>query len=446
MIEPLPIEKNLGMELYSTDCQGIGGKLKTRFEDFVVEEIIPDRTVLTFQDWKGTESTYLDISGERNRFITFSIQKMGISTMAVSRILASSLGLPRNLITYAGLKDKRAVTVQRMSAPSKVATKLGGLELSRIEIRDVAYTRHPVQIGDLWGNQFTIILRNIEIDTEKALEIAEIIRYQPLLNYFGVQRFGLSRPSTHLAGKSLILRDFESAVRTILCTPGDYESDELRAARQTLADDLTPNESIIESFPKDLSYERTIMNELMKKPYDFERAILRIEPRVLTLMVHAYQSYLFNRLLSERARTGMSIFEPEPGDFLIALDIAHSGRDSWLFVTDTSLDERREQAKNLEWGLALPVPGYATRVPPTRQSEMLKQILNQENIKLVDFRNSKIRALDSPGGLHLSSILVSDMTTAVVENNVKVRFRLRKGSYATIVMREFMKNNPLNRI
>lgn len=434
------------MELYSTNYDGIGGKIKTRFDDFIVQEILPDRTLLALHAWSETSLTDFYVAGVRNRFITFTVQKMGISTMAVSAILASSLKLSRNLITYAGLKDKRAVTVQRMSAPSRVATELGSLNLSHIMIRDAIFTRHPIQIGDLWGNQFTIILKNIEADTEKAMEIAREIKESPLLNYFGIQRFGLSRSCTHLAGKFLIKRDFENVVRTILCTPSEFESDELCTTRQELAENLTPTENMIDKFPKDFSYERTIIRELMRRPLDFERAVLKIEPRVLTLMIHAYQSYLFNRLLSERVRKGMSIVEPEPSDFLIALDVTHSGRDSWLFTTESSLSERRDQVAKLQFGLALPVPGYATRIPPSKQSDILKQLLHNEDIRLIDFRNSKMKALDSPGGLHLTSLSVPDLTASVVEGGVKICFKLRKGSYATVVLREFMKNHPLYRI
>ena len=446
MRESHPFEKGLGMEFYSTECDGVGGKLKTRFEDFIVEEILPNQTALRYRDWSEVPANSSHISGEHNRFVSFTLQKMGISTMTISTILASSLGLPRNLVTYAGLKDKRAITVQRMSAPSRVAHELVNLGLSNIEVRDFEYTRHPIQIGDLWGNQFTIVLRDLDAITDNVSSIIDAIRTTPILNYFGVQRFGLSRPGTHIAGKFLIKRDFENVVRTALCTPGDFESEELLSAREMLSEELAPTESIIDVFPKDLNYERAIMNELLKHPGDFKRAALKIEPRVLTLMVHAYQSYLFNRVLSERARIGMSIIEPEPGDFIIALDTPHSGRDQWLFVTESSLDERRDQVRAQEFGLALPVPGYATRIPPTRQSELLKDILDEEGISLLSFRNSELKALDSPGGLHLTAIQVPDLSASTIPDGLKVHFKLRKGSYATIVMRELMKNHPLHRI
>ncbi|MBN2230930.1 MAG: tRNA pseudouridine(13) synthase TruD [Candidatus Thorarchaeota archaeon] len=446
MKEGHSFERSLGMNYYSTDSIGIGGKLKTRYEDFLVEEIDKTQILHEFKDWQETPSTDYVIDGKKERFVTLTMQKMGLSTLDASTIVASALRLPRNLVTYAGLKDKRAVTVQRISLPSHTTSNLGSLNLSRIELRDLVYSRKPIQIGDLWGNRFTILLRDIAVDDATALEAAQRIRDSPLFNYFGIQRFGLTRPNTHLVGKALVKCNFEEAVRIMLCSIGEYDSDDLREAREKLTDDLTPTESIIETFPKDLSYERNVMEELLKHPTDFERAVLRIQPRILTLMVHAFQSYIFNRLLSRRAESGISIVYPTPGDFLIELDRAHSGRDSWLFVTDKSLEERINQVELREYGLALPVPGYSTRLPPSLQSDELKKFLKEDGVTLQEFRNSKIRALDSAGGLHLAAMIVDDLEASYIQEGLRVRFSLRKGSYATVVLRELMKNHPMNRI
>jgi len=303
-----------------------------------------------------------------------------------------------------------------------------------------------VQIGDLLGNRFTILLRDIDVSLDKALEVAEEVQSSQLLNYFGIQRFGIARPNTHIAGKHLVKRDFEGMIRSILCMPGEYENQELLDARAELAESLTPTEKIIDVFPKDLHYERTVMDELMKHPGEFKRAVTRIPSRILTLMVHAYQSYLFNRLLSTRVKSGMSHVIPELGDFLIALDETHSGRDSWLFVTETTLEERRQQVIDMKYTLALPSPGYATHLPPTKQSEMMKEILTAEGITFKDFRNPQMRSIDAPGGLHRTSIALSDWEASIQDEGLLVKFILRKGSYATVVLRELMKNHPINRI
>jgi tRNA pseudouridine13 synthase len=441
-----PFEKQFGMDFYSTDGVGIGGRLKTKYADFLVEEITSDKSVISFRDWAQAPIMEPTVSGKKDRFVTFTVQKMGISTMDISAILASFLKLPRNLVTYAGLKDKRAVTVQQMSVPSSAIHNLVSLELSHVNLRDFSYSRHPLQIGDLWGNRFTILMRDLDVDSETALSAAEAIRNTPLLNYFGVQRFGLNRPNTHLIGKYLIKRDFENAVRTMLCTESSFESEELKGVRLKLSEEFVPKEDMIEAFPKDLNYERKVLLELIKHPGEFERALQRVSPRILTLMVHAYQSFLFNCLLSRHVATGLSLVQPKPGDFLIELDTAHSGRDSWLYVTEMSLKERIKQTEEGKYGLALPVPGYATRLPPALQTEMLNLLLRDEGITLRDFRNPNMKALDSPGGFHLTTIVIDDLIASYVKKGLRVAFSLRKGSYATVVLRELMKNNPINRV
>jgi len=423
--EAHPLEKTVGMELYSTDCSGIGGKLKSRYEDFLVEEITANKELLPIKDWLNRPLGEPTLQGKRAKYVAFTVQKMGLSTMDVSTIIASSLRLmdvstiiasslrlPRNLVSYAGLKDKRAVTVQRMSAPTRAASGLGALELSNIEIRDIEYSRRLVQIGELWGNRFTILLRDLDVSLERALEVADEVQSSPLLNYFGVQRFGIARANTHVAGKFLIKRDFEGMIRTILCTPGEYEAQELLDARAELADNLVPTEKIIDAFTKDLHYERVVMNELIKQPGEFKRAV--------------YQSYLFNRMLSKRVKNGLSHVVPEPGDFLIALDETHSGRDSWIYVTESTLDERRQQVSKKEYALALQSPGYATRLPPTKQSEILKEILITEGISFQDFRDSQMRSLDAPGGLHRTSISLSDWEASIKDEGLLVKHPLNR--------------------
>jgi tRNA pseudouridine13 synthase len=145
-------------------------------------------------------------------------------------------------------------------------------------------------------------------------------------------------------------------------------------------------------------------------------------------------------------RTGLSIQVPEPGDFIIQLDEIHSGRDSWLYVTETNLDERINLVKNGAYALAAPVPGYATKTPESKQSDLLYQILKDEGVGLQDFRNPENRHLDSPGGFHLVSVKLHNPKVSCTQDGLQIRFNLRKGSYATIVMREIMKNNPINRV
>ncbi len=439
------LESSLGLEMYSTETPGIGGRLKNRFEDFLVEEITPEKEVLELHGL-DFEQENLEVSGPKKKFVSFVVQKMGLSTMDVSTIIASVLGIPQHLVTYAGLKDKRAITTQMMSIPRGAASKLCEMRLSRIRISSPRHTKHPVQVGDLWGNRFTILLTDIGVDCGPALKASDILGNQPLLNYFGVQRFGVTRPITHLVGKQLIKKDFEAAARHLLTDTTPYEPADLTETRIQLSEDFIPTPDIIDKFPQDLRYEREMLRQLIKHPGDFKRAFSRVPSRVLMIFAHSFQSYLFNRLISKRAKAGLDLEIPEPGDFLIQLDTPHSGRDSWSYVTEASLESRVEEVKSGKYGLAAPLLGYTTKMPPSRQTEMVKTLLKEESVSLHDFRNKEHKALDSDGGFHLVSMRPNGLHSECSEDGLRLRFSLRKGSYATIALREIMKNHPINRV
>jgi tRNA pseudouridine13 synthase len=436
------------MEFYCTDGPGIGGRLRDRFEDFVVEEIRPSGEVLEYGAWP-TETTVDEtehIGGSPSKYVQFTAQKMGLSTLDLATILAAAVKVPRHLVGYAGLKDKRAVTVQAMSLPVQAFKSLQKARLSRIAIREPQYVRRPVQIGDLWGNRFTVMLKGAEVDCHAALDFANSLDRHPILNYFGVQRFGVTKPLSHLIGKSLAKKDYEEAVRLMLSRTDSEEAVGLGEEEIGILEDLSSEETPPDRPSNVVRYEEAAAHHLVKHPGDYLGALAKVSPRILTIMVHSYQSYLFNRLISMRAKSGLSIHRPEHGDFLIQLDQTHSGRDSWLYVTDRKLEECRALVEEGSYGLAAPVPGYSTKTPPSKQSDMLKEILRTEGLDLTEFRNAKVRSLDSPGGLHLVSIAPIDMHAQCTDKGIMLRFSLRKGSYATVVLRELMKTDPVNLI
>jgi len=449
LIEPPQIEKSMGLELYSTSFTGLGGHLKQRYEDFIVEEIISEDKII--QADIGLEEPFIHeapmISGEsrKSRFIHFTLQKMGMTTMDAAELISSSLRVSRQLVSYAGLKDKRALTAQRISIPKSSFDTLKGLLLHRIWIRDFEYSRKQIRVGGLWGNRFTILVRELDTPCEQARDLSGELRTNPILNYFGIQRFGVSRPFTHLVGKALTKQDYEEAARYILTETTSDDSEDMRELREAMRDGKF-TEAILDKFPKDLRYERLMIKSLLNQPEDYKRAFFKIPPKMQKLFVHSYQSLLFNRIISLRAKEGLHLIEPEVGDFIVKLGKTNIHRDDWLFVSENNHEERCNLVKSGEFGLVATIPGYASKMPNTRQSDHIRRILKEENTTLDSFRFPEAKEIDSPGGFHSVSISLSDLETKCVEGNLQIKFSLRKGSYATVVLRELMKSSPYNRI
>jgi tRNA pseudouridine13 synthase len=132
-------------------------------------------------------------------------------------------------ITYAGTKDKRGITTQRVCVHKITAERLAllngkdGLDISDkqygiIRVGDFAYMNHDLKLGDLEGNRFQITLRDCQPQNITTLEACvESFRGKGYVNYFGLQRFGTGgEDSTHAVGRAVLRGDLDGAVDLIM--------------------------------------------------------------------------------------------------------------------------------------------------------------------------------------------------------------------------------------
>lgn len=150
------------------------GLLKAHQQDFCVFEQLP----------------FLPCGEGEHLFI--HIRKTGANTVFVARELAKYFKVKEQLVSYAGLKDRFAVTEQwfGVHVPGKQVYDLSDLVIEGVEVLN--YKRHnkKLRTGALTGNRFELILR--EVTNIKALcERWEKIVTQGVPNYFGEQRFGI---------------------------------------------------------------------------------------------------------------------------------------------------------------------------------------------------------------------------------------------------------------
>lgn len=119
------------------------------------------------------------------------VRKRGCNTTFVAEALAKFARLPARAVSYAGLKDRHAVTEQWfcLHLPGKETPDLSGFALEGCEILASARHRRKLRIGALRGNQFTLILRQISDRAEVDARLHAIAQ-RGVPNYFGSQRFG----------------------------------------------------------------------------------------------------------------------------------------------------------------------------------------------------------------------------------------------------------------
>ena len=189
-------------EWYLTaDLPGIGGVIKERVEDFVVEE-------LPLYEPSGVgEHTF------------FEIKKEGLATFQAVRAIAQALRVPPAHVGYAGLKDAQAVTCQVLSVQGVPPEVVAALQLPHIQVLWAKRHRNKLKVGHLRGNRFSVRIRGVQPSSLPAGQaILDVLAHRGVPNRFGAQRFGQRGNSARL-GEALLRRDAARFSSSLLGRP-----------------------------------------------------------------------------------------------------------------------------------------------------------------------------------------------------------------------------------
>ena len=149
-------------------------RMRATPDDFVVEEV------------PGFEASG---SGEH---LLLTIEKRGMNTAFAARRIAQWAGIPELGVSYAGLKDRHAVTRQRFSVhlPKKLAPDLAALDTDDLRVLAHAWHARKLPRGALAGNRFELMLRGVQGARDAVEQRLRAIASRGVPNYFGEQRFG----------------------------------------------------------------------------------------------------------------------------------------------------------------------------------------------------------------------------------------------------------------
>ncbi|MCX8169720.1 MAG: tRNA pseudouridine(13) synthase TruD [Candidatus Methanomethyliaceae archaeon] len=408
------IESSFGMLYYSTPNEGIGGKIRTSPEDFIVEEITPEGIIVN-EDLKALDRG-------KGKITLAILKKISRPLLPVISMLEKKLS---GRICFAGIKDRRAITYQLVSINRPFE---GRLKISSIELWSVGRSIWEVYPGELSGNRFTIVIRNLENFPEKLS-----IGWSP--NYFGHQRFGISRPNTHKIGKMIIRRDFEGAIKEFLAEP--YEGDPHIVVRKKLKDtwDL---KGTLSSFSDELIYEKKVIEALIHGS-SAEGALYKLSKQLLRLFIEAYQSHIFNLALSERWEK-FGLFNIEVGDYVAMLN-SHRNPSKPIEVMRDNLIKMQKLVEMEKAVLLMPIPGSNIKFKGINE-EIYSRILCNEGIELKDFSILGLRGTLRPAVFYpMKFELLEISKDEKFEGRIKavIRFSLPRGTYATVLLRELMK-------
>ena len=373
------------------------GKLFEREEDFKVQEIEEDGTVLNLEREEKRE-----VTEEKKDYLLFTLVKRGISTPEAIKLIARNLHISFKRIAYNGNKDKRALTSQRISIFKLDAEKLN-IENERIFFRDITYSNEPCKIGKLYGNHFTVTVKKLENTVQQLQDIAEDV-VKGIPNFYGPQRFGASSLNIEIS-RNIIKRDFKSAFYDLVLKER-AESKLNQQKRAELRDIFSPYlegkeinlekaREILSSLPGFMYFERDSLQYLLQHKNDYIGAIRMMPKYIRLLIIQAYQYYIFNRTLSK-------------------------------LLEDKEVNELESN---------IPTVGYDMQLNDNEVGKVIREILQQEGIDNTEiFKISSMPEASLKSFLHPSFFIPENFRIEKKGENVEISFDLKKGSYATILL------------
>jgi len=404
---------------------GIGGIIKQQVDDFQVEEI-----PLYKPDGVGTHC-YL------------YVEKRNYSTMAAVDIIAKASGRRNFDIGYAGLKDKQAVTRQWFSIEHLDTPEAKKLQLADgMKIITISRHRNKIKRGHLAGNRFIIKVRNPEWGrvgvgmseaSRRAESILAALKKSGVPNFFGPQRFGMRRDN-HMLGLALLTNNHQDFVTRFLGDPDEsVDHGPVLTARQLFA--KANYEGALNSWPGHLRDERRALNAYVKGKNNPKRAVFAVDMDLKRLMVSAFQSFLFNRVL-ERRLPKMGVVMP--GDFCFK----HDNGASFL-VGNTIEEAQKEQPRADAHEISPTGPLYGSRMSNTQAiaGQMESEVLAEFKLTPESFQGG----MGAPGGRRPLRFFAEDLAVDTGSDEhgmfLEFHFTLPSGSYATVLLGEVMKED-----
>ena len=398
---------NLMHPYLTAGIPGIGGTIKESPEDFQVAEI----------------PSYFPCGSGEHCYLT--IEKRGITTLEAIRRISMALKIPEREVGYAGMKDAAGITRQTISIQRITPEKALALELDGVRVLWAERHSNKLKLGHLKGNRFRSVIRGVSgAATRLVPDILEVIERRGVPNYFGFQRYG-AQGNSHLIGAAMLKRDWQGCVDRLIGEP-DAVRDEGWSAAICAYQQGALSEAL-RLFPGHCRSERDVLQRLIARPGEYEKAFSAIHPRLKKLYLSAFQSFLFDQTVAERI---------DGIDSLMTGDLAIKHVNGACFLVEDAAAELA-RADAFEISASGPMFGCKMKRPEGAVWELEAEILKRAGVDLPLF--------DLPGGLRMEGerkplrVPAGDLSWSVSGDAVTVEFTLPKGSYATSLIREITK-------
>lgn len=321
---------------------------------------------------------------DRPKHLKFVLYKENKDTTDAIQILSKLLKVKPNLFTFAGTKDKRGVTCQYVTVPKIEASRMAALNkrLLGLKVGNFEYVPQELRLGDHKGNEFTIIIRDIG-DPEAVKRSCDIISENGFINYFGMQRFGTGSIPTHHIGKLCMQENWKQVVEDIL-RPRKGEPTVARNAR-SYYNKTQDIRGTLKKLPKFLHVERYVLEGLEKHGKTNYLSAFQSIPKQMRLMyIHAYQSYVWNEVVSKRIEL-FGYQKLVKGDLVAIGELREGDPESNIKVIKSD-----EEGSNFSIeDLVLPLPGTKIMYPENVMRDHYIEVMARDNLSPTELDKHK---------------------------------------------------------
>jgi len=375
------------------------------------------------EDFQVAEIADLALS-ERGRYRVYRLTKAGWNTTDLLRRLARRFGLPYDAFSYGGRKDRHALTTQYITIRDERDLSLAEPAFS---LQALGWADEPMTPQFVRGNEFRITLRAMRAEEVVHLERnLRAVREYGLPNYFDDQRFGSYDRRRGFIAERLVKDRWEEALQIYLTLCYPEEKRTAKERKRYFLEHWWDWEACLKR-AKTVT-ERRIFRFLRQRGGDYVGAVNLIPREDLTMILSAYQSFLWNEMVREIVRTWASPILEVRG---VVTRYAF-----YLTLAPEALDYLR--------GVVLPTPGPGASFADPYLEHVYRTVLERVGIAsdrafaLKKLRQAYIKAVPRevllfPEELEMLEVAPDELYPGRVK--AVLRFILPRGAYGTMVLK-----------
>ncbi|ETV97762.1 hypothetical protein, variant 1 [Aphanomyces invadans] len=368
---------------------------------------------------------------KHDTYLQFVLKKTNVDHFTALDILARTCHAAVSDFSVAGTKDKRAVTFQQVVVKNVSHDTLwkaqDTLAAEGLHVGGLRYVERPLSLGQSSGNRFTIRIRDVHAAPQVVQAAMASVTDGGVINYFGYQRVG--DPTTvptraHHIGHAMLRHDWERAFRLLFSQTQAHDLN--LATKQAFLESGNLSQAIKDLPHKCVSERAALMGLKRHGATEYKKAMLQIPYHRRVMYLHAYQSVLFNRMATYRLNThGRNVVK---GD--LVLDTA---------TKSIRVVEEYPEREHLD-DVVLPLVGTKVVYPNNDVGDKYMELLRAEGVDPATWtqeatvRGAYRSLICRPSHVEWDMVVDAGVVT--------VSMHLPPGSFATIFLRELMKEHP----